>query len=617
MSDRSIADYGLLSDCHSAALVSGEGSIDWLCFPRFDSPSVFGRLLDPDAGHWSIKPAAEFDVRRRYLPGSLVIETQFATAGGMVMVTDALVFERHGRSHDIGTNAPHILVRVVEVTGGTVEMEADYRPRPEYGLVTPRLELIDGVVVSRGGADVLCMAGPPPTELLDSEARWRIVLNRGERVAFALGHGRRWEPLPDAWSAKEIAKRLADTVAGWESWSKLNQHYQGPAEDLVHLSGRILRGLSYQPSGAIVAAPTTSLPGKTGGTRNWDYRYCWLRNAGCTLDALWVAACPEEAGRFLQWILGTAGTSQRQESGLQIMYGGGGQHDLSERELPHLAGWRGSRPGRVGNAAWAQTQIDIYGELLDAVVRLKDQIGALPEAACRFLAELADAAAAAWGRPDAGIWEAGGEPRQHLYSKLMCWVALDRAVTLAEWIGRTEKASYWAASREEVRAAILDHGWSEQLGSFTQSFDEDDDTLDASALMMVITGFLSVEDPRMLATIEKIATDLSAPCGLLYRYTCDDGIDGVEGVFILCTYWLVQCLAAAGQSARATELFERVTAYTNDLGLLSEEANPATGELMGNFPQAVSHVGLVNAAWALSTMAGPGDRPAASVATPA
>ena len=616
MSDRSIADYGLLSDCHSAALVSGEGSIDWLCFPRFDSPSVFGRLLDPDAGHWSIKPAAEFDVRRRYLPGSLVIETQFATAGGMVMVTDALVFERQERGHDIGTNAPHILVRSAEVTEGTVELEADYRPRPEYGLVTPRLEWIDGVVVSRGGAEVLCMAGPPPSEMFDSEARWRIVLNRGERVAFALGHGRRWEPLPDPWSAKEITKRLADTVAGWESWSKLHQHYRGPAEDLVHLSGRLLRGLTYQPSGAIVAAPTTSLPEKTGGTRNWDYRYCWLRDASFTLDALWVAACPEEAGRFVQWIMETAGTSQGQESGLQIMYGVSGEHDLSERELPHLAGWRSSRPVRVGNAAWNQTQIDIYGELLDAVVRLKAHIGALPETACQFLADLADAAAAAWGRPDAGIWKAQGDPRQHLYSKLMCWVALDRAVTLAEWIGRTEKASYWAASREEVRTAILDHGWSEELGSFTQSFD-DDDTLDASALVMVITGFLSVDDPRMLATIEKIATDLSAPCGLLYRYTGDEGLDGGEGVFILCTYWLVQCLAAAGQSERATELFDRVTAYTNDLGLLSEEANPATGELMGNFPQAFSHVGLVNAAWALSTMAGPEDRPDASVATSA
>ncbi|MDQ3640385.1 MAG: glycoside hydrolase family 15 protein [Actinomycetota bacterium] len=606
MSDRSIADYGLLSDCHSAALVSGEGSIDWLCFPRFDSPSTFGRLLDPDAGHWSINPVAEFDVRRRYLAGSLVIETQFATATGMVMLTDALIFNYKERDHDIGADAPHVLVRVAEVTEGTVELEADYAPRPEYGLVRPRLELVDGVVVSHGGADVLCLAGPPPTEMAADRARWRIVLNKGERVAFALQHGRRWLPLPESLAPKEIVKRLDDTVVGWQSWSKLHQRYEGPAEELVHLSGRVLRALTYQPTGAIIAAPTTSLPEKVGGTRNWDYRYCWLRDASFTLDALWVAACPEEAGRFVQWIIETAGSSLGQESGLQIMYGVGGEHDLTERELPHLAGWRGSRPVRVGNAAWNQTQIDIYGEVLDAVVRLKDQIGTLPETGCEFLADIADAAAAAWGRPDAGIWEARAEPRHNLYSKLMCWVALDRAVVLAEWIGRPDKAGYWEASREEVRTAILDHGWSEQLGSFTQSFG--DDVLDASALMMAITGFLPVEEPRMAATIERIAVDLAAPCGLLYRYTGDDGLDGGEGLFIICTFWLVQCLAAAGQAERAVELFERTTAYTNDLGLLSEEADPATGELLGNFPQAFSHVGLVNAAWALSKM-GPADAP--------
>jgi len=602
MSDRSIADYGLLSDCHSSALVSGEGSIDWLCFPRFDSPSVFARLLDPGAGHWSINPTAEFDVRRRYLPATLVIETRFATAGGMAMVTDALVFDLDERGHEIGANAPHVLVRVAEVTEGTVEMEADYRPRPEYGLVRPRLEIIDDVVVSRGGAEVLCLAGPPPTEVADAGARWRMVLSKGDRVAFALHHGRGWAALPEAWSAKEITKRLADTVAGWESWSKLHQRYQGPAEELVHLSGRVLRGLTYQPTGAIVAAPTTSLPERVGGVRNWDYRYCWLRDASFTLDALWVAACPDEAGDFVRWIIETAGTSLSQESGLQIMYGVGGEHDLSERELPHLSGWRGSRPVRVGNGAWNQTQIDIYGELLDAVLRLKDKIGTLPETACQFLADVADAAAAAWGRPDAGIWEGRGELRHHLYSKLMCWVALDRAVTLAPWIGRADKVGYWAASREEVRDAILAHGWSERLGSYTQSFGED--VLDASVLMMVITGFLAVEDPRMMATVEKIAADLAAPCGLLYRYR-DDNREGSEGVFLICTYWLVQCLAAAGQGQRATELFERATAYTNDLGLLSEEADPATGELMGNFPQAFSHVGLVNAAWALSKVPGP------------
>ncbi|MGI8776044.1 MAG: glycoside hydrolase family 15 protein, partial [Acidimicrobiales bacterium] len=589
MSDRSIADYGLLSDCHSAALVSGEGSVDWLCFPRFDSPSVFGRLLDPDAGHWSIRPVDEFDVRRRYLPDSLVLETQFVTAGGMVMVTDALVFDKNERGHEIGGSAPHVLVRVAEATEGTVELAVEFCPRPEYGLVRPRLEWLDDAVVSHGGADVLCLSGPVPTEVGHGQARWRIVLENGHRTVFALRHSPRRDPIPKAWSAKEVRKRLDDTLEGWQSWSKLHQHYEGPAQALVHLSGRVLRGLTYQPTGAIIAAPTTSLPEKAGGTRNWDYRYCWLRDASFTLNALWVAACPDEAAEFVRWILDTAGTSLHHGHGLQIMYGVGGEHDLSERELPHLAGWRGNRPVRVGNGAWNQTQIDIYGELLDAVVRLKDQIGPVSGATCSFLADVADAAVSAWGRPDSGIWEARGEPRHHLYSKLMCWVALDRAVALAEWIGRGDRTADWAGSREEVRTAILDRGWNEQIGAFTQSFGSE--TLDASCLMMAITGFLPVDDPRMAATIEKVAIDLAAPCGLLYRYTGDDGVGGGEGegVFIICTYWLVQCLAAAGQQERATELFERATAYANDLGLLSEEADPATGELMGNFPQAFSH----------------------------
>ncbi len=601
MSDRSIADYGLLSDCHSAALVSGEGSIDWLCLPRFDSPSVFGRLLDADAGHWSIHPTAEFDVRRRYLPGSLVLETQFATADGMVMVTDALVFERDERGHQIGARAPHALVRVAEVTEGAVGLAAEFCPRPEYGVVSPRLDSTGDVLVSHGGADVLSVSGPAPTAVAQGRARWEISLEKGDRVAFALRHSRRGDPVPEAWSDREVRKRLDDTVKAWESWSKLHQRYQGPAEALVHLSGRVLRGLTYQPTGAVIAAPTTSLPEKAGGSRNRDQRYCWLRDATFTLDALLVAACPEEAAAFVLWMIETAGISRRHEGGLQTVYGVGGEHDLSERDLPHLTGWRASRPVRVGSAAWTARHIHVFGELLDSVLLLKEHIGAPAEATCTFLAGIADAAAAAWRHPDAGIWDAPSTPRHYLSSKLMCWVALDRALLLADWIGRGDRASEWEASRDQIGAAILEHGWNGRIGSFTQYFDGE--ALDASSLMLAITRFLPVDDPRMAATIERVATDLAAPCGLLYRYSDDEGADRDEGVFVICTYWLVQCLAASGQSARATELFERATAYANDLGLLSEEADPTTGELMGNFPQALSHVGLVNAAFALSTMA--------------
>ncbi len=598
MSGLPISDYAVLSDCHSAALVSGAGSVDWLCFPRFDSPSVFARILDVDGGHWAVHPSGEFDVRRRYLDDSLVLETQFRSPGGMGMLTDALVFDRHARGHDIGKDAPNVMVRVFEVTEGELDVTVEFCPRPEYGIVRPRLELVDGMLVSRGGASILCLDGPPPDEIEDGTARWTVHLNVGDQLAFALHHVRRGRPFSKRWSERHISSRLKETLGGWESWSSLHQSYQGPAQSLVRHSGRVLQGLTYQPTGAIVAAATTSLPETAGGTRNWDYRYSWIRDASFTLKALWVAACPEEAGRFLTWIIDTAGTSLQQANGLQIMYGVGGEHDLSERELGHLAGWRDSQPVRVGNDAWDQTQVDIYGELLDAVLVLRSRLETPSAGVRRFLIDVVDCAGAAWRSPDSGIWEMRGDLRHHVYSKLMCWVALDRGLQLAEWLGAEDRAAEWDTARGEIRDAIVSRGWNESVGSFTQCFD--DTNLDASGLMLAITGFLDVDDPKMVATVDCIAEALAAPCGLLYRYTSDDSLDGNEGCFLLCTYWLVECLAARGEVGHATELFERANAYANDLGLLSEEAEPMTGELMGNFPQAFSHVGLVNAAWALS-----------------
>ncbi|MDQ3355051.1 MAG: glycoside hydrolase family 15 protein, partial [Actinomycetota bacterium] len=525
-------------------------------------------------------------------------ETQFETPAGMIMVTDALIFASRERAHQIGTDAPHALVRVVEVTKGTVAMEVEFAPRPEYGIVHPRLRLIDGGLSCLGGASALCLSSPPPTTMIDGTASWHLDLRAGERICFALHHGVTGRELPATMKAKEIAKRLADTVGAWESWSELHQSYEGPWKELVHQSGRVLKGLTYQPTGAIVAAPTTSLPEEVGGSRNWDYRYAWIRDASMTMNALWIAACPDEAHRFLHWIIGAAGTSLHQEHGLQIMYGVGGEHDLSERELPHLQGWGQSRPVRVGNGAWRQHQADIYGELLDAVYRLRDQLGTPDDMTVAFLAEVVDAAVGAWKEPDQGIWEIRGEPQHFLHSKLMCWVALDRGIKLFEGHGDVERLAAWALAREEIRAAVEQQGWSEERGAYTQAFGST--ALDASALMLSITGFLAPDDPRMLATIELVADELSAPCGLIHRYRSDDGVGGGEATFALCTYWLVECLALAGQLERAGELFERITAYANDVGLLSEEVDPLGGELLGNFPQAFSHVGLVNAAWAIA-----------------
>jgi GH15 family glucan-1,4-alpha-glucosidase len=359
-----------------------------------------------------------------------------------------------------------------------------------------------------------------------------------------------------------------------------------------------LYALTYYPTGAICAAPTTSLPESVGGERNWDYRYAWVRDASFTMHALWVAACPDEANKFFDFMSNASAMRLSRGVDLQIVFGLGGERDLAERELSHLRGWRDSAPVRIGNGAWSQRQLDVYGELLDAVYRLPDALDQLSPMTRRFLADLADAAAQHWMEPDHGIWEVRGEPRHFVYSKLMCWVALDRAIALADRLGAAERVEAWKRTREKIADAILTRGWSDEVNSFTQTFGGTE--LDAANLMMAITGFLPANDPRMRATIDAIAERLTDDHGLVYRYRADDGFDTDEGTFLLCTFWLAHALALAGDVDRASEVFERAAAFMNDVCLLSEEVDPSTGELLGNFPQAFSHIGLVNAAWAIS-----------------
>jgi len=597
MSHLPIAEYALLSDCRSAALVSRDGSVDWLCFPRFDSPSVFGRLLDEGAGHWSIRPTADAEVTRRYVDETMLLETTFQTSGGTVVLVDALAVGRNERGHELGADAPSVLLRQVTCVDGDVELDLSYAPRPEYGLVYPILTPEDGGVTGRGGAAVLALSSPVPVEVDDFTARARFTVRAGETLAFAVGHATTSDPPPRLWSQDEIGERLDDTSMAWRTWSGLHQRYEGPWQDLVHHSGRVLCALTYYPTGAICAAVTTSLPETPGGSRNWDYRYAWVRDASFTLQALWVAACPDEADKFFEFMASAAASQVGRGNDLQIMFGIGGERDLTERELPHLTGWRDSAPVRVGNDAWSQRQLDVYGELLDAACRLPDQLERLSPATKEFLADLADMAAARWRERDQGIWEIRGEPRDFLYSKLMCWVALDRAIALAEILGAEDRVDAWEQTRAEVRDAILTEGWNEKVGAFTQSFGSQD--LDASNLMMSIVGFLPADDPRMLATIDAIAAQLTDDRGLVYRYLAHDGLEGEEGSFLLCTFWLAHALALAGQVDRARATFEKASAYANDVGLLAEEVDPGTGELLGNFPQAFSHIGLVNAAWAI------------------
>ncbi|HEV2812620.1 MAG TPA: glycoside hydrolase family 15 protein [Solirubrobacteraceae bacterium] len=593
---RPIAEYGLLADCTSAALVDRSGSIDWLCLPHYDSPAVFARLLDPAAGHWAIRPAAEFEVSRRYLPGSLVIATTFTTATGVVTLTDALAFEPGQRGHDLGRNAPHEVLRAVAGVEGEVAMTLVLAPRPEYGLVKPLFRAEGDGGRTFGGPNRISVRAGVPVDVDDATMSASFTVAAGDEVGFSLRWAAPDDAAPVATAPDDVAARLVDVAEGWRSWEDEHDVYAGSNRELVKLSARVLKGLTYRPTGAIVAAPTAGLPETEGGERNWDYRYAWVRDASLTVEALYIGSCSDEAEEFISFMTSSAGG--RVDDHLQIMYGIDGRHDLSERELPHLRGWRDSKPVRVGNGAWDQVQLDVYGELMNSIFLYRDALGDLHPEIQGFVADLADAAAARWHGKDSGMWEMRGDPQHHLSSKVMCWVALDRAVRMAPKLGDHAKAEAWGAERDRIRAAILERGWSERRQAYAQAFDSDE--LDAAALLMPLVGFLPADDPRMRSTIEAVADSLTQD-GLVLRYRNDDGLNadglvGEEGTFVLCSFWLVSCLALAGEVDRAQRLFDQLAGYASDLGLLAEEVETASGELLGNFPQAVSHIGLIVAA---------------------
>jgi GH15 family glucan-1,4-alpha-glucosidase len=596
MSARPIGDHALLSDCRSAALVTSDGSVDWLCLPRFDSPAIFARLLDEDAGHWSIRPVGPGDISRRYVEDTLVLETTFRTAAGTAVLRDALALGRRERGHALGTASPGTLLRQITCTEGRVNIEIAYAPRPEFGLVHPLLSAVRGGLAAYGGAHVLLLSSPVDLQVSGSTAHGRIPLSAGHRLAFALHVGPAWEKEPVGWRTGRIRRRTADTIEGWRSWSKLHRGYVGPWQDEVGHSGRVLRALTFAPTGAIVAAATTSLPEKTGGMRNWDYRYTWVRDASFTLQALATAACEKEKDRFFGFLARAAATQLDRGGDLQIMYGIGGEHDLSERQLPHLTGWRNSGPVRIGNDAWHQRQLDVYGELLDAAAQTLPPGEPLDPATRTFLLQAADTAAQRWTQPDQGIWERRGPSRHFLHSKLMCWVALDRAIAMAPALQADEHLPHWQHERDQIRQAIEQRGWNPGLDAFTQAFGSDD--LDASALMLPIVGFLPPHDPRVQSTVLAIATHLTDRNGLVRRYLSDELQEG-EGAFLLCTFWLAQALALTGHTTRARHAFQAALAHANDLGLLAEETDSTTAEALGNFPQAFSHIGLINAARAI------------------
>jgi GH15 family glucan-1,4-alpha-glucosidase len=436
-------------------------------------------------------------------------------------------------------------------------------------------------------------------EVAEARASGTVRLHAGQDLTFALEQCDAWGPRAKRWKPRKVRRRLDDTESAWRSWSAMHQRYEGPMRDLVHHSGVVLQGLTYARSGAVVAAPTTIPPEGVGSGRTWDYRYTWVRDASMTLQGLYVAACPDEAGRFFAFLSRAAATGLDRGLHLQIMFGIGGERDLSERQMPHLTGWRDSGPVRVGNDAWGQQQLDVYGALLDAAHTLKAQLTDLDESTRRFLVAAVETAASRWPEDDQGIWEIRGDTRPFLHSKLMCWVALDRGISLAEQLRLDDDTvEAWRACRDELREMILQQGWNEKVGAYTQSFGSDE--LDASVLLLAIMGFLPGSDTRLLATIDAIEQGLSDERGLVYRYRGDDGFDEPEGTFLLCTFWLAHALALTGQVDRARQTLHRAAGYATDLGLFAEQVDPNGGELLGNFPQAFSHLGLVSAAQALA-----------------
>jgi len=579
-----IGDYGFLSDCYSAALVDRRGSIDWWCVPRFDSPSVLGRLLDPAAGHWALRPVADFSAERSYVGDSLVLETVYRTATGSVIVRDALLLEPGAHGHQIGRVSPHTLLRQVKGVQGSVRMATHLSPRMEYGRTEPHLRLVPGGAEAMGGPVTLNLRTHIPLQLQDGAILAEFGVGEGMVVDLRLSYA----PTFGAGPRPGGVPSLAETLVGWESWAAQHTGYDGDYPELVRRSSLVLQGLTYGPSGAVAAAATTSLPETMGGELNFDYRYAWLRDLSLTMRSLWLAACPDEPARLFGWLAGSAGHVR--DELVQIMYGVEGERDLTEHVLEHLAGYRGSAPVRVGNEAWKQVQLDVFGEVLDAAYLLRDQIGEFTAAAQQLLVALADQAAGTWEQADAGMWEARDARRHYTSSKVMCWLALDRAIHLAPRLGSGAETGAWAQAREAVRGAVLERAWSQRAGAYTGAFGSDD--LDASVLLLPLVGFLPATDERMRATVEAIERELGSG-GLVRRWPSD------SSGFLICTYWLVECLVLMGESDRARALFESATEHGNDLGLLAEEADLKTGELLGNYPQAFSHVGLINAAWRL------------------
>jgi GH15 family glucan-1,4-alpha-glucosidase len=590
-----IEDYALIGDCETAALVGRDGSIDWLCWPRFDSGAVFAALLgDADNGHWSIAPEEKkARTSRAYLGQTLILETDFVTLDGAVTLIDFMPLRTKGTSH---------LVRIVRGRRGRVNMHTELVLRFDYGSIIPWVtRLNDNCIKAIAGPDMVVLRTDVPLRAEGFRHRGTFTIGTGESVSFVLSYGSSFQPLPEA---IDPDKALEQTKEGWQSWVG-GFKPTGSYTKQVRRSLITLKALTYRPTGGIVAAPTTSLPEKIGGARNWDYRYCWLRDATFTLLALMNCGFDEEAEAWRIWLRHAVAGNPAQ---VQIMYGLAGERRLDEWELPWLVGYEGAKPVRIGNAAAKQLQLDIFGEVMDVLYH--GSAGGLgsERSTWDLQSKLIEHLETIWRQPDEGLWEVRGGRRHFTHSKVMAWVAMDRAIRSAEHFGAEGAIARWRKVRDQIHKQVCEEGFNEKLGSFVQSYGSSE--LDASALLIPLVGFLPPTDPRIRSTVEAIERSLMVD-GLIHRYDTrrsKDGMRGSEGAFLACSFWFADNLVLLGRRKDAKALFERLLGLCNDVGLLSEEYDPVAGRMLGNFPQAFSHVALINTAHNLSTREKPAEQ---------
>jgi alpha,alpha-trehalase len=598
-----IADYGFLSDCHTCALLASDGSIEWMCLPHFDSPSVFGAVLDRGAGTWRVGPYGTYvPAGRRYVPGTNIIETTWMTAQGWLRVVEALTIgpwhdNKEGSSHTrppTDYDADHLLVRIVECVQGQVQVEVVCEPMLDYGATAASWEAVEsgehGVCLmdASGGTTAFRLFSDIRLGIEGNRTHGRHTLSEGEKCFCALS----WtEQRGGPHTVEEAQEHMDRTAHFWRTWLAEGVYPDHPWRFHLQRSALALKGLTFMPTGAFVAAATTSLPETPQGERNWDYRFCWMRDASFTLWGLHALGLDWEADDFVQFL---ADIERNEDGSLQIMYGIKGQKDLTESTLEHLKGYEGARPVRIGNGAYNQRQNDVFGAVLDSVYLHAKKRDHIPERLWPVLADQVRCAAAAWREPDQGIWETRGEPRHYVSSKLMCWVAMDRGSRLAERRGEQERADKWQQVAEEIRADILERGVDER-GVFRQHYDTD--ALDASNLLVPLLRFLPADDERVCATVRAIRDELTDG-GLVLRYRTeqtDDGLHGEEGTFLICSFWLVSALSEIGEDRDAEHLCERLISYASPLGLYGEELEASSGRHLGNYPQAFTHLALINA----------------------